>query len=113
MATAVGGGEGALNSTTAVELVGAPATGAKRVVRMLHIDNRDTVNATVRIYKKKASTSYRLLSRLLEPGGTLTLDERDIQVLDATDESITADLAGAITTTQPSWSVSYRDEDIA
>lgn len=88
------------NGTTDVELVAAPASGTVRVVKSIIVNNIDTASATVNVQLKKASTYYSLAKITLAAGDRLTLDEDDMQALDATDESIVVDLAGTVTTNE-------------
>ena len=88
------------NGTTDVELVAAPSSGSQRVVKSVVINNVDTATATVNVQFKKASNYYSIAKITMAAGDRLTLDEDDIQVLDATDESIVVDLAGAVTTNE-------------
>lgn len=62
------------NSTTAVTIVGSPATGVERLVSQISIPNADTASATVTVSLVRSSTSYRLCKITLQPGYQLFYD---------------------------------------
>lgn len=99
--------EGALNGTTEVELVAAPGASTRRLVRAVEIHNKDTAAVTVTVSKKVASTLYRIAKVTLDPDDTLVIDS--VRILDATEESIVAVLAGAVATNQPEFNTTYAD----
>lgn len=101
------GNEGSLNGTTAVDLVAAPGSGNRHVVRSVKICNVDTATVTVTVYKDKGGTAYRIWKGDLAVDDTLILDEGDIEVLDATNEALKAKLSGAAATTNPTFTASY------
>lgn len=101
------GNEGDLNGTTPVSLVTAPAGGERRVIRSAKICNKDTAAVTVDVYKDKNGTAYRIIQLTMAVGDTLILDEGDIEVLDATDETLKAVMSGAAATTNPTFTSSY------
>jgi hypothetical protein len=89
------------NNTTAVTAVAAPGSGVNRVLRVLTIFNKDTVNATFTIAKVVSGTSYARYSGTLVPGQAFQFGNSDeFMALDATTKSITVVLSGAITTNQ-------------
>lgn len=107
MALAETGNEGALNSTTAVDVVPSPASAHTLTVRKITVHNRDTVAATVIVQKVKGANTYRLAKVTLDPDATL--DYECIIVLDATDEKVQCVLAAVITTNQPHFDAAYAD----
>jgi Ni2+-binding GTPase involved in maturation of urease and hydrogenase len=107
MALAEIGNEGALNSTTAVDVVPSPGSGHTFIVRKVTVHNRDTVAASAIIQKVKGANTYRLAKVTLDPDATL--DYECVIVLDATDEKVQAVLAGAVTTNQPHYDAAYAD----
>lgn len=56
------------NSTTAVDLVAAPAASTNRQVVHLSVYNADSVSATVTIQKDVSGTDYILVKALLQAG---------------------------------------------
>jgi len=98
---------GTLNSTTPVTVVAAPAASTRRLLKNLVFYNADTASVTLTInYVHGANT--RILKRVT----ITTLDTyvwEPMLVLDATNKSLTAVLAGAITTTQPDFVSNYAD----
>lgn len=102
-----GSSEGAMNDAVEVTLVAAPAASTQRLVKTLTVHNKDTVTARLKLSKKKTATLYLLADVDLDPRDTFILDMPI--VLDATDDSIVAVLAGAVTTSQPEWTSTYAD----
>lgn len=66
----VGGSDGALNSTTDVDIVAAPAAD-QRLVRQIHIYNLDTVACTVTVKTDAAGTERNLIKMVLNAGEVL------------------------------------------
>lgn len=60
------------NSTTDVDLVGAPGTDTQRVIDLINIYNADTVAATVTVKLDVSGTEYPLWKGTLTAGQTLT-----------------------------------------
>jgi len=56
------------NGTTAATLVGAPASGEKRLVEDMHIFNKDTASAAVTIEKYNGTTAYPIFIATLGVG---------------------------------------------
>lgn len=106
MAFTEGGSEGSLNGTTPVTLVASPAAATRRLIRNVKIHNSDTAVVTLYIGRKKASTTYRLATRVLDPGDTTVIMD---EILDATDESLVAEMTGAAATTNPTFTTMYAD----
>jgi len=101
-------GNGTLNGTTEVTLVASPVVDVRRTVYRINIKNRNASAITVTLrYKDGAST--RELQTV-----TLQVDDRLVwegeEVLDDTNDSITAVLAAA-PTTQPDFTVTYAERD--
>lgn len=107
MAFVEGGNQGAMNGTTEVTLVAAPASSTRRLVRSLVVANRDTASVTLTVQVAKAASRYTLWSGTLASGSTWNCDT--VMVLDATDESIVAKLGGVVATTNPDFHSSYAD----
>lgn len=63
-------GAGALNGTTAVELVAAPGASESREIKRLTIYNRDTAEVVVRIRVKRSATSYVVARAVVPVGGS-------------------------------------------
>lgn len=70
------------NNTTAVDVVGSPASGVKRVVDYLSIYNADTVSATVTVRVNLNGTNYSLIVVTLGAGERLEyVDGRGFAIL--------------------------------
>lgn len=67
----------AANSTTAVEIMAAPAAGHTRVVKTVTVYNKDTVDATVTLRKNDNGTFYILAKPTLATGETLIYTAED------------------------------------
>lgn len=100
---------GTANSTTAVDVVAAPASGHTRVIRNVVVHNRDTVSATVILQLVDSAGPYtrRLVKQAVSADANLVFSE--IIVLDATTKKLQLVLGGAITTTQPDFVAAYGD----
>lgn len=107
MAVLPGGQETAFNGATPVTLLTAPAAATRRVVPRngLKIHNRDTARVTLTLRKLKGASTFVLKIVDLDPNDDWFYD--GVIVLDATDESVTALLGGAVTTTNPDADVAY------
>jgi hypothetical protein len=101
------GNEGALNGTTLVDVMPAPAAATRRLLKNVKISNRDSVSHTVVLYKDKAATQYEIARELLAPGDYWTFTE--VVVCDATDEKVVAKTLAATTTTAPSFDMAAAD----
>lgn len=106
MAFTEGGNEGALNGTTAVDVVTAPSSG-RRLVRNVGIYNADTADVTVTLRKNKAGTLSLLAKETLSPGDTFIFDK--LTVLDASDEKVQAVMSGAAAATNPDFDAAFAD----
>lgn len=93
------GYDGTLSGTTEVELVPAPPQGATRVVGQVFIFNRDSAQVTLTLALRNGS-SLRYLWKGPVPADALFVSN-DGHVLDETDKSLVAFLAGAPAATQP------------
>lgn len=69
-----GANDGALNGTTAVTLVSAPAASTRRVIKSLTIQNRDTASVTVTIIYDNNGTQRQLAKVTLAVNDTWTTD---------------------------------------
>jgi hypothetical protein len=100
---------GTANSTTAVDVVAAPASGHVHVVRNVHVHNRDTVAAIVILQLVDSAGPYtrRLTRQSVNADADLTFDK--IVVLDSTTKKLQLVLNAAITTTQPDFVTAYGD----
>lgn len=104
MAFTEAGNEGALNGTTAVDVVPAPASG-RHLVRNLSVYNIDSAVVTVTVRKNKGGTLSLLQKETLQVGDTLVYDK--LIVLDATDEKVQVVMSGAAATTNPDFDAAY------
>ena len=69
-----GANDGALNGTTSVTLVAAPAASTRRVIRSITIENRDTAAVTLTISYNNAATLRTIAKVTLNVGDTWTTD---------------------------------------
>lgn len=107
MAFTEGGSNGALNGTSEVTVVAAPAASTRRLVRSMVVHNRDSAAVTLTVAVAKGASRYHLWAGTLAAGSTWHCDS--VLVLDATDESVVASLGGAAATTNPDYHSSYAD----
>lgn len=100
---------GVTNSTTAVDVVGPPASAHTLVVRNIIVHNRDTAAATVilQFVDSTGPTTTRLHKQVLDPDATLLFEA--VTVLDATTKKLQIVLAAAITTNQLDFMAAYGD----
>jgi len=109
-----GSNHGSLNGTTPVTLVSAPGAGVQRSVRSIRFANIDTAAVTIRVRKTVAGTPYEWdsITGLVVDGKFWPLSGSDVLNLTATDQSLTALMAGAPATTNPSFEASYIDYQV-
>lgn len=108
MAFVEGSADGVLNGATPVTVVASPAGSTRRVIRTINIANQDTASVVLTLNLVDGVNTRPLINSMtLSVGDTLIYD--DVLVLDATNKSITAVLAGAAATTNPSWMSSWGD----
>lgn len=69
-----GSTDGALNGTSAVTLVAAPAAATRRVVKSITIENKDTANVTITVSYNNNATLRTVAKVTLVPGDTWTLN---------------------------------------
>lgn len=69
-----GANDGALNGTSSVTLVAAPASSTRRVVKNITIENKDTANVTLTISYNNNSTLRTIAKVTLNVGDTWTTD---------------------------------------
>lgn len=100
---------GALNGTTAVDIVAAPGASTRRLVRNINIYNADTAAVTVTVRYNANGSLYIICKITLQVGDTLVLDQDDLKVLDATTDKIQALMSGAAATTNPDYNTTYAD----
>ena len=95
------------NGTTPVTLVAAPGERTQRLIRKIFIHNSDDTGVTVTVrHVTSGGSTFLIHKEALSPGGELTLEHL---VLDATTQTITVLLAGAVNTTEPSCTAHYAD----
>ncbi len=63
----------ALNSTTPVTIVAAPAAATRRVIKDIYIENKDTVSVVLTVLYDNAGTTYNIEKVTLTPGQTWSL----------------------------------------
>ena len=99
---------GSLNGTSSVDLVAAPASSTRRVIRSVHICNIDTVSHTITVRLTNSGTHYTLYKVTLAANETLLLGGyQETIVLDATTESLTAITNATATTTEPTFAAAF------
>jgi len=69
-----GSTDGALNGGTAVDIVAAPSSGKRRIVKNITIYNRDTASITLTIYYNDNGTQRVIFSGAVAVGSTWTTD---------------------------------------
>lgn len=99
--------DGVFTGTTAVDLVAAPPSATRRVLRSIYVQNNDTVTATVTIRLNNNAALRPIARAQLQPNEALEFTR--ITVLDATTKKIDGVLAAAHTTTAPSFVCTYAD----
>ena len=106
-----GGSHGALNGAASVELVPAPSVGFVRLVDSIRIANIDTGVVTIRVRKTIAGPTHREFDSAVALAVDAEFDPVDGThvVRLAVGESITALMAGAPTTVNPTWVASWVD----
>jgi len=107
MALAESGYDGALNGTTAVDVVPAPASAHTLIVRSIIICNRDTAAVTLTLNLINGANTRRLTKQTLDADATFVFES--IVNLDSTTKKIQAVLAGAPATTNPDFVAAYAD----
>lgn len=104
--------QGALNGVTSVEIVPAPASGFTRRVESIRFVNKDTVAQLIRVRKTITGPTHYEFSNsgTIEANQTYepVTPESPVRLTD-TDQSVTALMDSAITTTNPSWVASWVD----
>lgn len=107
MAFVEGGLEGVLNGATLVDVVAAPGSSTRRLVKNVKFSNRDTVSHTIILHKDKSGTQYEIARETLGANEYWTYS--DVIVCDAIDEKIVAKMLAAHTTTAPSFDSAFAD----
>jgi len=69
-----GASDGALNGTSSVTLVAAPAASTRRTVKTITIENKDTAAVTITVSYNNASTLRTIAKVTLQVGDTWTID---------------------------------------
>ena len=87
-----GASDGALNGTSSVTLVAAPASSTRRVIKWITIQNKDTAAVTVTINYDNNGTVRQIAKLTLAPNDTWTLDgyitEVSMPEVSASDEAL-------------------------
>lgn len=106
-----GSNHGSLNGTTPVTIVAAPGASTTRTIRSIRFVNIDTAAVTIRIRKVVAGTPYEFDNSvtLATDGKFNPVHDDQIINLTATDQSVTALMAGAPATTNPTFIASWID----
>lgn len=105
MALSIGGTNLPTNGTTAITIVASPATGAKREVTSVKVNNRDDATAHVRIsILDSATTTVVASDTALAIGATLKASNI---VLDSTTKSVQVVLNAAVNSTELDASSSF------
>jgi len=102
---------GSLNGVTAVTIVAAPAANTTRTVRSIRFANIDTAVVTIRVRKTVAGTPFEFDSviGLAVDGKFNPIDGAGVFILSSTTQSITALMAGAPATINPTFTASWID----
>jgi len=66
--------DGALNGTTAVTVVAAPAASTRRIVKSIYVENKDTAAITITVTYLNSATSRTIVRVTLQVGDTWTTD---------------------------------------
>jgi hypothetical protein len=69
-----GSSDGALNGTTAVTVVAAPAASTRRIIKTIYVENKDTAAITITITYLNSATSRTIVKVTLQVGDTWTTD---------------------------------------
>lgn len=102
-----GNSNGAMNSTTQVTLVSAPAAATQRGVRNTTFFNRDTIAHTITIKLNDNGTLRTLDSQTVAAGQAWMYSV--FKVLDATTKTLVAVMGEVISTTQPDFDSAWSD----
>ncbi len=95
------------NGSTPVTLVAAPAARTQRLIRKIFIHNTDDTSATVTVrHVTSGGSTFLIHQETLAAGAELTLEHL---VLNATTQTITVLLAGAVNVTELSCTAHYAD----
>ncbi len=95
------------NGATPVTLVAAPAERTQRLIKKIFIHNTDTAAATVTVrHVTSGGSTFIIHVETLAAGAELTLEHL---VLDATTQTITVLLGGAVSTTELSCTAHFAD----
>lgn len=108
MAFTPGNSNGALNGTTAVDVVAAPAASTQRMVSKVRFYNEDSASVTITLRYNDNATTRTLQKFTLAAGESAVFEE--VEVLDATTKKLQALMSGAAATTNPSYSASWADK---
>src|SRR5690349_980355 len=113
MPNAYGGASGLAAGTTVLVVVPAPASDkVRRVVRGMRCFNADTAAVTLTVRKSLAASGmhYVIDQVVLAAGAVWKFgDMGEVLVLTGTDESVTAVLAGAVSSAPPNVTASWED----
>lgn len=103
-------GSGTTNSTTAVDIVAAPAASTTRMVpaKGINVYNADTATAAGKIQLVDGAATIVLEAFSIAAGGNF--QNSGFYSLDATNKKLQVVLDAAITTNQLDWVSKWRDE---
>jgi hypothetical protein len=107
MAFTPGQQNAALNGTTYVDVVAAPASSTQRVVKNVCIYNADTVANEITLALDDNGTVRLLFKETLQAGESYVYDA--VRVLTATTMKLKAKMTGAVTSTNPDVVASFAD----
>lgn len=98
------GDEGALNGTTPVVVVDAPASG-KRIVKHMTLHNKDSVDHVVTI----KINSRIIWKGTLEPGDTWEFGDTNEVLILSGSKTVTMESDATATTSEPEWTTHWGD----
>lgn len=111
LSDAAGNAYGSLNGATSVEVVPAPAAGFTRQVRALRFVNKDSAAVDIRLRVTIAGPTYYEIDNALALAvdGKFFPIEGSEEIRLTTSESLTAVMAGAAATTNPTYFACWVD----
>jgi len=107
MAQTVSENTSTTNGTTAVDLVPVPTGSNVHVPGAGMVHNLDTVAAIVTLHKITSAGTFLLCVVTLQAGDSLRWEAGELSACNATDERWQVDLAGAVTTNELRFTISY------
>ena len=95
------------NGTTPVTLVSAPGERTQRIIKKMLFHNTDTASVVVTVkHVRSGGSSFLLMEKTIVADADEVLENI---VLDATTDTITVELGGAVSTTEISATAHYAD----